>query len=162
MSLAPISQISNPFEDYPGYFLKGYEQGTVNPLVMSIDNTGITTVAKAEISSGGVAPIGFIKTAGNVIFIPYFDEAYDLWLFPTAAEADANDTSNAVLVADNMSFLVDLSNKDGLIKKFDETPEEEIKFVIINSINNGWQGLFWDRYKQNTTKELKDEFSHLY
>jgi hypothetical protein len=46
---------------------------------MYTDSSGLTTVAKAEISAGGIVPIGFIKTAGNVIFIPYFDEAYDLW-----------------------------------------------------------------------------------
>jgi hypothetical protein len=74
---------------------------------MSTDSGGATTVAKAEISAGGIVPIGFIKTAGNVIFIPYFDEAYDLWLFPTEAEADANDTSNAIQVADDMSFFTD-------------------------------------------------------
>jgi hypothetical protein len=75
---------------------------------MSTDSSGLTTVAKAEISAGGIVPIGFIKTAGNVIFIPYFDEAYDLWLFPTEAEADANDTSNAIQVADNVDFLVNI------------------------------------------------------
>ena len=107
MALAPISQISNPFESYPSYWLKGYAQGTTTPILMSTDSSGLTTVAKAEISAGGIVPIGFIKTAGNVIFIPYFDEAYDLWLFPTEAEADANDTSNAIQVADDMSFFTD-------------------------------------------------------
>lgn len=113
MALAPISQVSTPFEDYPGYFIKGYTQGTTTPIIMATDGTGATTVAKAEISSGGTVPIGFIKTAGDVIFIPYFSEAYDLYLFPTAAEADANDTSNAVQVADNMAFLVDFANQVG-------------------------------------------------
>jgi hypothetical protein len=60
MALAPISQISNPFESYPGYWLKGYKQGTTTPILMSTDSSGLTTVAKAEISAGGIVPIGFI------------------------------------------------------------------------------------------------------
>lgn len=118
MALAPISQISTPFEDFPGQFLKGFAQGTTNPIVMATDSGGLTTVAKAEISSGGVVPIGFIKTAGDAIFIPYFSVAYDLWIFPTAAEADANDTDNAVQVADDMSFLVDFANSVGITQTF--------------------------------------------
>jgi hypothetical protein len=75
---------------------------------MSTDSGGLTTVAKAEIAAGGGSvPLGFIQTAGEVIFIPYFDEPYDLWLFPTEAEADANDTTNAIQLADDMGFLTD-------------------------------------------------------
>jgi hypothetical protein len=119
MALAPIAQVSTPFEDYAGYWLKAYQQGTTTPIVMATDSGGLTTVAKAEISSGGTVPIGFIKTAGDVIFIPYINEAYDLWLFPTEAEADANDTDNAIQVADNIAFLQDFANQVGALKVFD-------------------------------------------
>lgn len=103
MALAPIALFSNPFvATYNGYFVKAYEQGTTTPLTMAIDSTGVVTVSKAEISSGGAVPEGFIKTTGDAIFIPYIDGAYDLFLFPTGAEADANDFTNAVQVADNL------------------------------------------------------------
>ena len=62
MSLAPTQQLSTPYEDYAGYWLKFYEQGTTTPITMAIDSTGSPTVAKAELSSGGTVPIGFIKT----------------------------------------------------------------------------------------------------
>ena len=101
-SLAPTQLISNTFVEYAGYWLKFYTQGTTTPITMDIDATSGTSIAKAEISSGGTVPIGFIKTAGNVVFIPYVDEAYDAWLFPTEAEADANDTSSAVQIANNV------------------------------------------------------------
>jgi len=107
MALAPIAQISTTYEQYPNYWLKGYAQGTTTPISMATDGSGDTLLAKAEISGGGTVPIGFIKTTGDAIFIPYYDEAYDLYLFPTEAEADANDTSNAIQVADNMAFLID-------------------------------------------------------
>lgn len=102
MALAPVALFSDPLEDYAANWIKFYEQGTTTPLAMAIDSTGSPTVAKAEISSGGTVPIGFVKTAGDVIFIPYVDQAYDLFLFPTEAEADANDTSNAIQLADNV------------------------------------------------------------
>lgn len=109
MALNPVQQLSVPFiSDYNGYFFKFYLQGTTTPLAMATDSTGDTTLAKAEISSGGTVPQGFIKTAGGNIFIPYVDSSYDAFVFPTAAEADANDFSNAVQLADNMSFFADV------------------------------------------------------
>lgn len=70
---------------------------------MATDATGGTTLAKAEISSGGTVPIGFLKTAGSALLNPFVDGDYDAWLFPTAAEADANDTTNAIQIADNLN-----------------------------------------------------------
>jgi hypothetical protein len=34
--------------------------------------------------------------------------------------------------------------------------EEQCKFVINNSIENGWQGLFWDKLPKHET-ELSDD-----
>lgn len=111
MTYGASQGLSDPLEDYPGYWLKFYEQGVVTPISMATDDTGGTLLAKAEISSGGTVPIGFIKTAGDVIFIPYLAESYDAYLFPTEAEADANDTSNAVPIADNVTPVIILSEE---------------------------------------------------
>jgi len=108
MALAPIQLISDFMEDYPNYWLKFYEQGTTTPLAMAIDKLGAVTVAKAEISAGPTPPLGLIKTAGNVTFIPYVDDAYDAYIFPTEAEADANDTVNAIQLADDVDYLQQL------------------------------------------------------
>jgi hypothetical protein len=113
MALAPIQFISDFMEEYPNWWLKAYEQGTTTPLAMAIDSSGSPTVAKAEISAGPTPPLGLIKTAGNVTFIPYIDEAYDLYIFPTEAEADANDTVNAIQLADDVDFLQLLPNQVG-------------------------------------------------
>jgi len=104
MAYLPAQQLSVPIEDYPNYFLKCFTQGTTTPLSMATNSTGGTLLAKAEISGGGTPPIGFLKTAGGAIFQPYLNAAFDAWLFPTAAEADANDTSNAIQVADNINL----------------------------------------------------------
>ena len=98
MSYAPIAFTIPQYEDYPNYWLKAYEQGTVTPLSMATDSTGGTLAAKLELDTQG-----FPKTAGGARLIPFIDGDYDLWLFPTAAEADANDTSNAIQFADNLN-----------------------------------------------------------
>jgi len=103
MAFTPVQLISTTFEDYGGWWLKFYEQGTVTPLSMATNATGGTLLAKAEVSSGGTVPIGFFKTAGDALLNPFVDGDYDAWLFPTEADADANDTANAIQVADNLN-----------------------------------------------------------
>jgi len=98
MAYAPIALIMPQYEDYPNYWLKSYEQGTVTPLSMATDATGSTTLAKSELDTQG-----FPLTAGSARFIPFINGDYDLWLFPTEAEADANDTTNAIQMADDLN-----------------------------------------------------------
>jgi len=98
MAYSPIALTIPQYEDYPNYWLKAYEQGTTTPLAMATDATGGTTAAKYEIDAQG-----FPKTAGNARLIPFINGDYDLWLFPTEAEADADDTSNAIQFADNLN-----------------------------------------------------------
>jgi hypothetical protein len=71
---------------------------------MATDATGGTTAAKLQLDSKG-----FPITAGGARITPYINGDYDLWLFPTAAEADANDTTSAIQFADN----VNADPKDG-------------------------------------------------
>lgn len=103
MAFTTTAFIADQFEDFPNYWLKFYEPGTTTPKSMATDATGGTLIARAEISAGGTVPIGFIKTAGDVILIPFVEDSYDAWIFPTAAEADADDTTNAERIADNIS-----------------------------------------------------------
>jgi hypothetical protein len=93
---------TDPIEDYAGWWFKAYAQGTTTPISIAFDSAGATTAAKVEVSSGGTVPIGFIKSAGDAIVQMWFDQAYDLWIIPTEAEADANDLSNAEQIADNV------------------------------------------------------------
>jgi hypothetical protein len=104
MAFNAVADISPQYEDYPNWWLKAYQQGTVTPLAIATDATGATQLAKVELNSDGWP----ITNVGSM-FIPFIDGDYDLWLFPTAAEADANDTSSALQVADDL-------NTDPLIK----------------------------------------------
>ena len=97
MSYAPIAYIIPQYEDFQNYWLKAYEQGTTTPLIMATDKAAGTTVSKFELNGEG-----FPQTTGGALVIPWIAELYDLWLFPTEAEADANNTTNATKLADNM------------------------------------------------------------
>lgn len=111
MAFAAIAYTIPQYEDFPNYWMKAFDQGTTTPKVMAIDPSGSPTVAKLQLSgSGHVSGItGSPITVGNALVIPYIDGAYDLWLFPTEAEADANDTSNAIQLSDNINAGVDAS-----------------------------------------------------
>lgn len=98
MTYTPIAFISPNYRDYKNYWLKAYEPGTTAPKSMSLDSGGVTLVAKLQLNADG-----FLVSAGNALVIPYIDGAYDLWLFPTEAEADANNTVNAERLADDIN-----------------------------------------------------------
>ncbi len=98
MSWFPIALINPQYENFNNQWLKFYSPGTTNPLAMATDDTGATQLAKAQLNNAG-----FITTDGTTIFIPYVQVAYDAYMFPTEAEADANDTTNAIRFADNIN-----------------------------------------------------------
>jgi len=97
MAYAPIALTAPNYRDYGNYWIKAYDAGTTTPRALSLDPQGETLVAKLEINQDG-----FIVTAGGAIVIPYVYGAFDLWMFPTEAEADANDTSSAIRLADDI------------------------------------------------------------
>ena len=106
MAFSPVAFIAPNYRDFKDYWLKAYEQGTTTPLPMALESDGGTQVAKLEINKDG-----FLESAGGALVIPYIDGAYDLFLFPTEAEADANNTTNAEQVADNITGVLDSANK---------------------------------------------------
>lgn len=109
MSFAPIALTIPQYDKttLANWWLKAYDQGTTTPLSMATDVTGGTTLVKAELDSEG-----FPITAGSARFIPFINGDYDLWVFPTAAEADANDTTNAIQFADNLNADPQSTNTD--------------------------------------------------
>lgn len=112
MSYGPIGFIAPQYEQL-NYWLKGYLQGTSTPLSMATDSAAGTLLVRAELGSDG-----YFKTVGGAKFIPHYNQAYDLFLFPTAAEADANDTSSAIQVADDINPSVDQSQTATNAKRF--------------------------------------------
>lgn len=103
MAYAPVAGLIPQYDEQSGWYLKFYLPETTTPISMSIDANGTTLLAKAELDVDG-----FPTTDGNTLFIPFIDQRYDAFLFPTAAEADANNTINAKRVAQNINPLGDL------------------------------------------------------
>ena len=114
MALSPIAFIAPNYRDFKTYWLKVYEPGTTTPKTMALDSAGVVTVAKLELNADG-----FLESAGGALVIPYIDGAYDAWLFPTEAEADANDTVNAEQVADDIIGVSGVGVNELSVKKFD-------------------------------------------
>lgn len=128
MSFSPISFIASNYRDYKNNWLKAYEPGTTTPKSMATDSTLNVLIAKAELNKDG-----FIVSASQALIIPYIDGAYDLWLFPTEPEADANDTSNALRVADNITGVNGAILANSVVFKFDvlQTPVDETSAALI-------------------------------
>ena len=100
MAYSPIALVAPNYRDYTEYWLKAYAPGTTTPKIMALDSSAAVTVEKVQLNADG-----FLKSAGGALVIPYVEDSYDLWLFPTAAEADTNDTVNAKRLADNINAL---------------------------------------------------------
>lgn len=101
MSYSPIAFTAPNYRDYGGYWLKAYEPGTTTPKYMSNDAEGTTLSSKYEVNSDG-----FFVSSGSTILTPYINDSYDLWLFPTETDANNNDTTNAVRIADGLGVNV--------------------------------------------------------
>ncbi len=99
MAFSPIAFTIPEYDRalFSNWWLKPYEPGTTTPKPMATDETGNTQVSRFELNSQG-----FPQTAGGALVIPFIDGRYDLFLFPTAQEADDNDTTNALMFADNI------------------------------------------------------------
>lgn len=123
MAYSPISFIAPNYRDFDYRWLKAYVAGTTSPKVMALESDGGTQVSKLQLNADG-----FIVSAGQALVIPYIDSAYDLWLFPTATEADSNDTSNAIRVANNITA----GFGDGDI-------DDEINNALINDLSQAYE-----------------------
>lgn len=119
MAFSPIAFTAPNYRDYKNEWLKAYEPGTPTPKPMATDSTGNTLISKAQLNKDG-----FIVSAGQALIIPYLNGAYDLWLFPTEPEADANDTSNALRIADNI---------------VDVFPDDAIETLLINDLSQAYE-----------------------
>lgn len=116
MAYSPIAFTAPNYRDYNNDWLKAYEPGTTTPKVMALEANGGTPVAMLQLNADG-----FIVSAGNALVMPYIDGSYDLWLFPTSTAAAANDTSNAVRLADNITGVADLVAQEGGLVPVSET-----------------------------------------
>jgi len=73
MAYSPVSGIIPQYEDQRAWWLKFYQTGTTTPISMSVDSTGTTLLAKAQLDING-----FPTTDGTTLFIPHLDQVYDI------------------------------------------------------------------------------------
>lgn len=83
-----------------GYYLKFYKARTIIPLSVATDSSGDMLLAKVKLNDRGL-PISN-PLDNETIFIPYISEAYRIVLYKTEADADANDTADAVFNVDGL------------------------------------------------------------
>lgn len=80
-----------------GFYIKFYASGTVTPIPMAIDSTGVTTLAKCVLSTEG-----YPLNGSSAVFIPHIDQTYKIILYRNAVDADADTTGNAVWIVDSL------------------------------------------------------------
>lgn len=94
--------LKNHYPGYSGYVLKFYLAGTTTTATpMYTDYTGATSSKTFKLNSNG-----FTQTSGDAQIFPYISDSVGRVkgvLFPTQAAADANDTSGALFVFDNLN-----------------------------------------------------------
>ena len=118
MAFSPIAFVSPNYRDFKTHWVKPYIPGGTTPKVFALESDGGTQVAKLEINADG-----FLISAGEALVIPYIDGAYDLWMFPSEAEADANDTSNALKIADDITGVSQATLDSDLINDLSQAYE---------------------------------------
>ena len=148
MAYAPISGIIPQYDEQDGWYLKFYKPSTTTPISMSIDSSGATLLAKCELDNDG-----FPTTDGTQLFIPFLDQNYDAYLFPTAAEADANDTVNAKRVAQNINPFGEGFEQEVNYLSFAVTPGQ----VLLN-VPDAPNGLIL--VKDGDTQELTTDYTY--
>jgi hypothetical protein len=95
---------------------------------MALDSGGVTQVAKLQLNADG-----FLVSAGDALVIPYIDGSYDMWMFPNEAEADANNTTNAHRIADDITGVSQAALDADLINDLSQAYEFETRQLMIDS-----------------------------
>lgn len=117
MAYSPISYVATNYRFYKNWWLKAYVAGTTNPISMSDNGGGTNLVAKYQVNSDG-----FFVSSGGAVVIPHLQGRYDLYLFPNATDADNNDTSNAVRIADGVVISIgDGIDTDDFVSRFGDS-----------------------------------------
>ncbi len=128
MAFSLIAFISPNYRDNKNEWLKAYEPGTTTPKAMALDSGGVTQVAKLQLNADG-----FLVSAGDALVIPYIDGSYDMWIFPNEAEADANNTTNAHRIADDITGVSQAALDADLINDLSQAYEFETRQLMIDS-----------------------------
>ena len=97
MAWTPISNTVPQYSKNAGgaaasnYYIKLYASGTTTPINMASASDGSGLLAKCQLDT-----LGYPINGSSDIFIPHINQSYKIALFPTEADADANNFANAV------------------------------------------------------------------
>ena len=97
MILSPIAFIAPNYRDFKGRWIKFYEPATTTAKIIYLDQAATILVSKVQINADG-----FIVSAGGAIVVPYVNSGYDAYIFDSETDADDNNTSGAIRIADNI------------------------------------------------------------
>ena len=128
MAYSPIAFIAPNYRDYGTYWLKAYIPGTTTPKTLASDSSAATTFAKLQINVNG-----FFVSAGGALIMPYVSGAYDAYLFQTEAAADANNTTGAIKIADNVDGVFKTVSKYGTVK-FDNITAMKAGLLAVGDV----------------------------
>ncbi len=137
MPWSPISgtvpQYSKPDNTLAsGWYLKFYDEATTTPFSMAIDDTGVTTLAKAQLNTAG-EPIN----GSGYAFVPHVDRDYKIALYKTAADADNNTTANAQWVVDAIPRFATKNELDSSIANKQVQTKTALKAVDSTDLVEG-------------------------
>jgi hypothetical protein len=83
-----------------GYWLKLYIVGTTTPKLMYTIDIGGSSLVKCKLNTRGETISN--SSDDDSVFVPYVDGPYKAILYATEADADADNTANALWTCDNI------------------------------------------------------------
>lgn len=114
------------------YYLKFYQEGTVTPLSMAINDTGSSTLAKCKLNSSGEPVNG-----SDAPFIPYINADYKIALFKNSTDADNNTTANAQWVEDVVPRMATINEVNASFNKKIAATYAEIRALDSSELTDG-------------------------
>ena len=112
MAFIPISgivpQATENGNQANGMVLKFYEPGTLTPLAVGIDSTGVTQTTEFVLNIEGYTTLSGSEE------IPHVDQIYKIALYLNQSDADSNDTGSAVYVIDDINVVLSNENTAGI------------------------------------------------
>jgi len=151
MAFVPISgivpQATENGNQANGMVLKFYETGTLTPLAVGVDSTGVTQTTEFVLDIEGYTTLSTVRV------IPHVDQIYKEVLYLNQADADANDTGSAVYVIDDLNVgdfgspaATSFADYDNLLSAVNSVIGDAGDFITTGEYNSG-TGVGGSRYQ---------------
>lgn len=96
---SPIQYILTQYKSKAGWFIKAYEPSTNTPKPIYFEAQELTSADKVIVNANGF-PENPNTLEADILYVA---DSFDLYLFEVESEADANDFTNAIKIADNVN-----------------------------------------------------------